>query len=474
MAHGGDGDSASLAAPAASPAPGAAAGSREGGADPEAPAVPAGARIPLVDVAANAASVRAEATAAMQRVLERGDFVLGGALREFEEDLARFCGVKHAVGVGCGLDALACALRGVGVRSGDEVITQASTFVATALAVAAVGAVAVVVDCEPRTGLLRAEDVEAAVTARTRAVVAVHLAGQLCDMEALAAVARRHGLALVEDAAQAIGGTLRGRRAGSLGRAAAFSFYPAKNLGAWGDGGAVTTDDDAVAAFARAWRNYGGAAKYQHVLPAAANSRLDTMQAAVLRVKLRRLPEWTERRRALARRYLAALADVPQLQLPVEHERGESCWHLFAVDVVGDAGDAGGGGGGSARDALLEWLHARGIGAGVHYPLPLHHQPCLRAPVAAPACASGASAPGAGAPGAGGAARGPAAAMRVAAAAGDGDALPVAEARARTTLSLPLYPEMSDDAVDAVVEAVRLFFRGRRPSRAPAAGSDAH
>lgn len=315
--------------------------------------------IPFLDLAALHARQRDEIAAAMLRVLDGGRYVLGCELEAFEAEFAAYCGVRHAVGVGSGLDALALLLRALDVGAGHEVVVPGHTFIATWLAVTHVGACPVPVDVRDDTCNLDPDRVEAALTPRTRAIVAVHLYGQTAAMDALREIARRRGLWLIEDAAQAHGARHRGRRAGALGDAAAFSFYPGKNLGALGDAGAVTTDDDALAARVRQLRNYGSTVKYQHDT-VGFNSRLDELQAAVLRVKLRRLDADNAVRNTIAARYHQALEGTP-LQRPHVAPECEPVWHLYVVRSA-------------RRAALQRELARRGVQTLVHYPLACHRQ----------------------------------------------------------------------------------------------------
>lgn len=314
--------------------------------------------VPFLDVAAGIAEQRADLDAAWQRVLVGGQFILGPELAAFEADFAPVAGCKHAVGVGNGLDALAFALEAAGVRPGDEVVVPAHTFIATWTAVRMVGAVPVA--AEPACGgyNIDAATFAQALTRRTRAVVAVHLYGDPVAMEPLSALAAEHGVIVIEDAAQAHGARRNGRAAGSLGAAAAFSFYPSKNLGAFGDGGAVTTNDDDLSARVRRLRNYGSERKYVHDA-GGRNSRLDPLQAAILRVRLLRLADWNGRRQKIAARYLEAFRDLPDLHLPPLDPANEPVWHLFVVRCA-------------ARDALARHLAADGIETLVHYPLPVY------------------------------------------------------------------------------------------------------
>lgn len=297
--------------------------------------------------------------AAAARVIASGWYVLGQECAHFEAEFAQWCGVRHAIGVANGLDALHLILRAMDIGPGDEVIVPSNTFIATWLAVSQVGAVPVPVEPRPDTANLNPELVDAAITPRTRAILAVHLYGQTAEMAALRTLADRHGLKLIEDAAQAHGARHHGVRAGALGDAAGFSFYPGKNLGALGDGGAVTTNDDALAARLRQLRNYGSSRKYHHDT-IGVNSRLDEIQAAMLRVKLPALDAENAARQRLAQRYLAGLADV-NVDLPRTVEGCEPVWHLFVVRVAERA---------HVQAALAE----RGIATLVHYPIACHAQ----------------------------------------------------------------------------------------------------
>jgi len=312
--------------------------------------------IPLVDLKAQFRSIQAEVEPAIARVLERGDFILGEDVREFEREFAEFCDAPRAVGVASGTDALHLACRVVGVGPGDEVILPAFTFVATALGVTLAGGVPVLVDVDPKTALIDPQKVAEAIGPKTKAILPVHLYGQCADMDPLLDIAKDAGIAVIEDAAQAHGATYKGRRAGSMGAAAGFSFYPGKNLGAYGDGGAITTGDAQLAERLELLRNWGSRKKYHHEEPGL-NSRLDTVQAAVLRVKLRHLERWNDARRRMAARYDEALAGVPGVE-PTVTDPG-SVYHLYVLRAAD-------------RDARLEALQAAGIGAGLHYPFAVH------------------------------------------------------------------------------------------------------
>lgn len=315
-------------------------------------------RVPFLDLSSPYTELKEELDAAYLRVMGSGWYILGREVEAFEEEFAAYCGAEHCVGVGNGLEALHLILRAYGIGAGDEVIVPANTYVATWLAASYAGARPVPVEPDERTYNLDVDLVEAAITPRTRAIIAVHLYGQPADMDPINEVAGRYGLKVVEDAAQAHGARYKGRPAGALGDAAGFSFYPGKNLGAAGDGGAVVTDDARLADGVRVLRNYGSRVKYHNEVRGF-NSRLDELQAALLRVKLTRLDEWNARRKALAAGYAEALQDVPDLALPFEPEWAEPVWHLFVVRHP-------------RRDGLREHLAGAGIGTLVHYPIPPH------------------------------------------------------------------------------------------------------
>ncbi|MEX3956107.1 DegT/DnrJ/EryC1/StrS family aminotransferase [Trinickia sp. EG282A] len=298
---------------------------------------------------------------AMERVVASGRYILGEESAAFEREFAEYCGVAHCIGVGNGLDALQLILRAYGIGNGDEVIVPSTTFIATWLAVSQIGARVVPVEPDPRTCNIDPARVEAAITSRTRAIIPVHLYGQPADMEPVNEIARRHGIRVIEDAAQAHGARYRGRRTGGLADAAGFSFYPGKNLGALGDGGAITTNDDQLAAAVRKLRNYGSSVKYRHEV-AGVNSRLDELQSAILRVKLRQLDAENERRAELASAYMSALTPAGALlQLPHVIAESAPVWHLFVVRTPN-------------RNALQARLSARGVGTLIHYPIANHRQ----------------------------------------------------------------------------------------------------
>ncbi|HSR23432.1 MAG TPA: DegT/DnrJ/EryC1/StrS family aminotransferase [Candidatus Eisenbacteria bacterium] len=362
-----------------------------------------GSEIPLVDLRAQHRSIAAEVEPAVRAVMERADFVLGHDVEAFEAEYADYCEVGHAVGLDSGLSALELGMRALGIGPGDEVITPANSFIASSSAISATGATPVWADVDPRTCNLDPDAVRAVITPRTRAIMPVHLYGQPADMDAIAAIAREHGLKVIEDACQAHGARVAGRRVGSMGDFAAFSFYPAKNLGAYGDGGILTTRDAELADRVRMMRNYGQRQKYEHVTTAW-NRRLDTIQAAVLRIKLRRLDEWNAARRRHAALYDRLLRDS-ELELPWTRPDVEHVYHLYVVQTDG-------------RDQVLAALRAQGIGAALHYPVPIHLQETYRDR----GCGRG--------------------------------AFPVTERAAGRLLSLPMYPELTEEQVHRVANAV--------------------
>ncbi len=318
--------------------------------------------IPLVDLSRQHATMKPEIDAAIAEVVDSCRFIGGPRLEAFEKDFAAFCGTDYAVGASSGTTALHVAMVAAGLAPGDEVITTPQSFIATIEPITQCGAKPVFVDIDPEDYTLDPGGVEAAITERTKAIVPVHLYGQCAEMDALNDVAERHGLVVIEDAAQAHGATYKGRPAGSMGRLACFSFFPGKNLGAFGDGGAVVTSDPELADLCARLVNHGRKDKYEHLVPGF-NYRMDALQAAVLSAKLRHLKEWVARRRQVAARYRELLADVP-VKLPAEFPDREHAYHLFVVQVL----DAD-------RDAVFERLNDRGIGCGIHYPVPLHLQP---------------------------------------------------------------------------------------------------
>ncbi len=315
--------------------------------------------IPLVDLKANYLPIAEEVDVGMKRVLSNTAFILGSDVKDFESEYAAWLGVKHCIGVANGTDALELLVRAAGLGPNDEVLVPTNSFIATALGVARAGARVKFVDCDAY-DLIDLGSCEKAVTKKTKAIFPVHLFGQCADMEKVQAFAQAHNLLVLEDAAQAQGAKRNGKTAGTLGYGAGTSFYPGKNLGAYGDAGAVTTNDDAVARKIRSLRNYGSEVKYHHP-ELGFNSRLDTLQAVVLRAKLKRLAGYNEARRACAGRYDAMLKDVRDVALPRTLAGNEHIFHIYAVRVP-------------RRDAVMKWLNANGVGAGVHYPVPIHLQ----------------------------------------------------------------------------------------------------
>jgi dTDP-4-amino-4,6-dideoxygalactose transaminase len=359
---------------------------------------------PLAQYRAHQSSIQS----AINRVLDGGTYILGEEVESFERAFADYCGGGHAVGVASGTDALILALRALGIGPGDEVITVSHTAVATVAAILAVGATPVLVDIDENSMTLNPSAIDAAVSSRSKAVIAVHLYGQAADLDALMEIVRRHGLILVEDCAQAAGGRYRGRRLGGIGDIGCFSFYPTKNLGAIGDGGIIFTRDVKIAERVRQLRQYGwDDARETH--EAGLNSRLDSIQAAILGAKLEYLDLDNARRAAIARRYHRDLSDLP-ITTPKERDGGEHVYHLYVVTCT-------------RRDDLMAYLSDHMIGCAIHYRLPVHRQ------------------------------KGYAELARVPA-----DGLPVTERICRQILSLPLYPELSDGDVDRVIAAVRGFF----------------
>ncbi len=319
--------------------------------------------VPFLDLGLLHQSIRDSLDAAYRRVVDSGWFIMGPELEAFEADFAAYCEVRHCIGVGNGLEALHLLLRAHDIGPGDEVIVPSNTFIATWLAVTECGAIPVPVEPNVDTHNIEAELIARAVTKRTRAIIPVHLYGQPANMDPINRLAAKHGLIVIEDAAQAQGARYKGRRVGSLGHAAATSFYPGKNLGALGDGGAILTNDDLVAAKIKQLRNYGSKAKYQHDL-VGYNSRLDEMQAAFLRVKLSVLDDWNTRRRMIADQYSKLLMDF-DVKLPLVPEYAEPVWHLYVICS-------------KRRNELMEQLDKLGVSTVVHYPIPPHRQVCYQ------------------------------------------------------------------------------------------------
>jgi dTDP-3-amino-3,4,6-trideoxy-alpha-D-glucose transaminase len=360
--------------------------------------------IPFLELQRAVAEMRPEFDAAYDRVLTSGTLILGPEVEAFEREFATACGADHAVGVGCGLDALTLIMKGLELESGDEVIVPSNTYIATWLAVTAAGARVVPVEPDIHTYTVDPKLVEAAITDRTAAILPVHLYGQTADMNALAQIGARHGVPIIVDAAQAAGARYRGEPRAALGHAAAFSFYPTKNFGALGDGGAVVTDDAALAGRIRKLRNYGSVGNGQHEFRGV-NSRLDELQAGFLRCRLKTMNEWNARRVALAERYLAKLEGLPLLGLPRTNSSGGHVWHLFTAQVAD-----------GRRDDLKAFLQGARIGTGIYYPIPPHRSAAYHGE------------------------RWP--------------ALPICEHLAASILNLPLHPHLTIDEVDQVCAAI--------------------
>ncbi|HEY2547168.1 MAG TPA: DegT/DnrJ/EryC1/StrS family aminotransferase [Candidatus Acidoferrum sp.] len=362
--------------------------------------------VPFVDLTAQYRSISREIDEEISRVIRRADFILGSDVNLFEEEFASFCEAKYAVGVDSGTSALELALRAYGIGPGDEVITAANTFIATALAISHAGAKPVLVDVDPHTHTIDVAAMARAITRRTKAILPVHLYGHPADMGPIRQVAEKLGLIVIEDACQAHGALYRGKRTGSLGHAAAFSFYPGKNLGAYGDGGAIVTNDSEIAKRLEMLRNYGQTEKYHHQFRGY-NRRLDTLQAAALRVKLKYLGEWNAARRRNAKLYEELLEGTGVIT-PTEAGDVESVWHLYVIRT-------------EHRDKLREHLVSRGISASIHYPVPIHLQPAYE---------------------------------DLGYKRGD---FPVTEKYARRILSLPMYAELTSEQIKYVALAIRDF-----------------
>jgi dTDP-4-amino-4,6-dideoxygalactose transaminase len=361
-------------------------------------------KVAVLDLKAEFAELRDEILPALERVCTNASFVLGEEVEAFEREFADFCGTRYCVALSTGTAALHLGLLAMGVQPDDEVITTPNTFLATAEAISYCGAVPVFVDIDAATANLDPKLIERAITPRTRAILPVHLYGRPADMDAIREVAKRHDLRVLEDAAQAHGARYRGRRAGALGAAAAFSFYPTKNLGTYGEGGALTTDDEQIAKFARAARSHGQTARYEHEF-VGYNYRMQGFQAAVLRIKLRHLYAWTARRQEIAREYRRSLANA-RVELPVDDPRDECVYHQFVLYA-------------NNRNAIVAQLAAREIETVVHYPRPVHLQPAYSSLGLPPGT------------------------------------FPKAERACERVLSLPIHPGLTAEQIAYVAESVR-------------------
>lgn len=364
--------------------------------------------VPFLDLKAQYKTIKEEVHAAINDVIENTAFAGGPFVAKFEQEFAKFCGTKHAIGVGNGTDALWMALVALSVGAGDEVITTPNTFIATAEAISLSGATPVFIDIDEKTHNMNPTLIEAAITKKTKAIIPVHLFGQPADMDPILAVAQKHGLKVIEDACQAHGAEYKGKKAGSIGAIGCFSFYPGKNLGAYGEGGGIVTNDDALAAKMRMFRDHGQAKKYYHDI-IGWNARLDGIQGAVLNVKLKYLNNWNDARRKHAKDYTAGLSAVKDIIVPLEAEYAKHVYHIYAIRV-------------KDRDKLMAYLGKKGVSCGIHYPVPLHLQ-----------AAYGFMKKGEG-------------------------SFPIAEKCASEYLSLPMFAELTDEHVAYVIEQIKGYY----------------
>jgi len=364
--------------------------------------------VPFLDLKAQYRSIKDEVHAAINDVIENTAFAGGPFVAKFEQEFAKFCDCKHAIGVGNGTDALWMALVALGVGAGDEVITTPNTFIATAEAISLSGAIPVFVDTDEKTHNMNPALIEAAITKKTKAIIPVHLFGQPADMDPIMAIAKKHGLSVIEDACQAHGAQYKGKKAGSIGVIGCFSFYPGKNLGAYGEGGGIVTNDDALAAKMRMFRDHGQAKKYYHDI-IGWNARLDGIQGAVLNVKLKYLNNWNDARRKHAKDYTTGLSSVKDVIVPLEADYARHVYHIYAIRV-------------KDRDKLMAYLGEKGISCGIHYPVPLHLQTAY-------------------------------AFIRK-----GKDSFPIAEKCASQYLSLPMFAELTDEQVAYVVEQIKGYY----------------
>jgi dTDP-4-amino-4,6-dideoxygalactose transaminase len=364
--------------------------------------------VPFLDLKAQYKTIKDEISAAINEVIENTAFAGGPFVAKFENEFAKFCGAQYAIGVGNGTDALWASLVALGIGAGDEVITTPNTFIATAEAISLSGATPVFVDIDEQTHNINPALIEAAITPKTKAIIPVHLFGQPADMDPIMAIAEKHGLKVVEDACQAHGAEYKGRKAGSIGAAGCFSFYPGKNLGAYGEGGGIVTNDEALAAKIRMFRDHGQAKKYYHDI-IGWNARLDGIQGAVLNVKLKYLSDWNEARRRHARDYTAGLSSIKDVVVPQEAEYAKHVYHIYALRV-------------QDRDKFMAYLNEKGIACGIHYPIPLHLQNAY-------------------------------AFMQK----GSGS-FPIAEKCAAEYVSLPMFAELTDEQVAYIVEQIKEYY----------------
>ena len=370
-------------------------------------------QVPFLDLKIQYKSIKSEIDPAIQNILDNTAFVLGKAVSDFETEFAKEHSVKHCLGVSSGTDGNHLALWALGIQSGDEIIIPANTFIATAWGATLCGAKPVFVDCETDSYNIDPTKVEAAITKKTKAIVAVHLYGQPADLDPLREIAKKHNIFLVEDCAQAHFAEYKGKRIGGLSDTASFSFYPGKNLGAYGEGGAVTTNNDEVAKKVKMLRDHGAVQKYNHEM-LGHNYRMEGIQGAVLGVKLKHLDKWTDGRRRAANKYNELLKDVSEITLPKEMSYAKHVYHLFVIQVND--------GGSKKRDELAKYLNDNGVSTGLHYPIPLHLQPCFKD------------------------------------LGYEKGQFPITEKLAETGLSLPMYPELSDEQIKYVCDSVGRFF----------------
>ncbi|RKY33492.1 MAG: erythromycin biosynthesis sensory transduction protein eryC1 [Candidatus Omnitrophota bacterium] len=367
--------------------------------------------IPFVDLKTQYKLIEEEIRSEIEKVLQQGNFILGEQLTEFEEAFADFCDSQYCIGVASGTDALCLALHVLGIGPGDEVITAANTFVATVFAISYVGAIPVLVDIDPTTYNIDLDIVEKKITSRTKVIIPVHLYGRSVDMGKLLKIASKYGISIIEDACQAHGAIWEGKKVGSWGTMGCFSFYPAKNLGAYGDGGAIVTSDKHLYEKLRMLRNYGSPKKYHHDI-VGYNSRLDTLQAAILRVKLRHLDDWNKKRVENAIFYNEKLKDIGDLVLPEIRKDGSHVFHLYVVRT-------------KERDALLSYLKENGVQCGIHYPIPIYSLGAYSTLGYTP------------------------------------NEFPITEAFSKQILSLPMYPELNEAQMSTVVSLIKKFYQGR-------------
>jgi dTDP-4-amino-4,6-dideoxygalactose transaminase len=366
-------------------------------------------KVPFLDLKAVYSEIKSELDEAYARVMSSGWYILGAEVEDFENEFAEYCEAKHCIGVANGLDALHLILRGYGIGEGDEVIVPANTYIATWLAVSYAGATPVAVEPDIETHNLDPQKIEAAITPKTRAIMPVHLYGQPAEMDSINEIAQKHNLKVIEDAAQAQGARYKNRLAGSLSDAAGFSFYPGKNLGAFGDAGAIVTNDDELADAVKLLRNYGSRVKYYNEVKGY-NSRLDPLQAAFLSVKLKHLDEWNAQRQTIARKYIEGMSGCSKIVLPVLQEEAESVWHLFVIQCA-------------ERDELQNFLKQRGVETLIHYPVPPHLSQAYKDDFM------------------------------------EKPDFPLTEKLAETVLSLPISPYLTESELDFTIETVKEFDR---------------